>query len=134
MLEIVVLKCLELGSHGGREALAALPPVDEKALKMEARVFALRPQIANPVDDARVQSSRRYWPNVGGQRGEPLDRAVVEDVVAGVDGAADGLPIGDRVRHQGQPWGRFSSRNHDFTCKEHFDRLNEGCIGGTQEC
>ena len=120
MLEIVALKCFELCLHLGWEALAPFAPVDEKALKVEPRVFALLPQIADAVDDARVPSPGRYGADVYGQRDEPLHRPLMKSVVAGIDGVAQGLQIVGRVRHEGEHWARFGSSRNGVACLEHW--------------
>ena len=86
MLEIVVLQYLQLFHDLGREARAAFAPVDEEALKMQARIFAVTPEVGNPVDDAGILSCGGRGPQITRQHGQPLEGPVVQDVVVGVIG------------------------------------------------
>ena len=126
MLEVVLLQRLQLAPHLGREALAALAPVEQEGLKIQTRVFAMSPEVAQTVDDARILSRGGYGPQVDGQRREPLERSVVQCSIVGVTRTAHGLPIGSRAAVGSRPWGGldgawggFSGRKNGLACEEH---------------
>src|SRR4029078_7301852 len=73
--EIVILQGDQLLPHLVLKALTALTPVAQQALKVKTRVFGMAPQVAEPVDYARVGSCGAHRANVGRQRGQPFDGA-----------------------------------------------------------
>jgi hypothetical protein len=65
---------------------------------MQPREFAVRPQVTNPVYDACVLPRRRHRPDVGWQRGQPLEGSLAQQTLLDFDRGARGVPIRDGAR------------------------------------
>src|SRR5664279_1608674 len=78
MLEVIFLHHLELLPYFAWKAPPSAATVVKQALKKQSRIFAMRPQIVNPVYDAGISPRGRHGPDLGGQRGEPFERPLMQ--------------------------------------------------------
>jgi len=73
--EVMMLERFELLPHFRRKT-AALAAIDQQALEIQARAFAIRPQVAETIDDVRMPLTGDDRSKLRRQRGEPFLRTI----------------------------------------------------------